>query len=189
MNRGGLAAMLDLRYNRLYGKNLNICSCGGRYDRKERIYMEAIIDNDPIPAPVCDLIAAFEEQLAEVQFPGVDHQTLASLVERVRSSAEALATAKAQVEAAEAALGESRAELFVKAEQALAYAKIYAATDAMLFERLNGIELEKPQKKPLKAKAKVEDGTESLRKKRKKAQDDADPSEVALDLSTDPASA
>jgi hypothetical protein len=149
--------------------------------------MAADIDNDPIPSPVCDLIAAFEEQLSEVQFPGVDHQTLASLVERVRSSAEALATAKAQVEAAEAALGDSRAELFVKAEQALAYAKIYAGTDARLLERLNGIEFGKPQKRPQKAKAKIEDGTEAPPKKRKKAQRDAEQSAIALDLATDTA--
>jgi hypothetical protein len=146
--------------------------------------MTANIDNDPIPSPVCDLIAAFEEQLSEVQFPGVNHETLASLVERVRSSTKALATAKAQVEAAEAALNDSRAGLFVKAEQALAYAKIYAATDARLLERLDGIELGKPQKKPLKTKAKVEDGP---RKKSKKAQRDAEPSVIAPDLETDTA--
>jgi hypothetical protein len=158
--------------------------------REERIRMAANDDNDPISSAVCDLVAAFEEQLSEVQFPGVDHQTLASLVERVRSSAEALDAAKAQVDAAEAALGDSRAELLVKAEQALAYAKIYAATDADLLERLNGIELGKPQKKLLKAKTKVADEVEAPRKKGKRARGIAEPSEpsmITLDQAADTA--
>jgi hypothetical protein len=151
--------------------------------------MAANDDNAPIPSPVYDLVAIFEEQLSEVQFPNVNHQTLASLVEHVRASAEAVAAAQAQVATAEAALGDSRDELFVRAEQALAYAKIYAATDAKLLERLNGIELGKAQKKPLKAKVKEHDGIEAApRKKGRKARaEPSEPSVTAFDQASDTA--
>ncbi|MBN1652918.1 MAG: hypothetical protein JXA30_04000 [Deltaproteobacteria bacterium] len=147
--------------------------------------MEAHDYNEPIPSPVCDLVAVFEKQLSGVQFPGVDHQTLASLIERVRGSAEELASVKAQVAAAETALENARTELLDKAKQALAYAKIYAAVDPELLERLNGIELGKRQKKQLKAKAKVENGVEAPRKRGRKAARNAETSVSDLNEITD----
>ncbi len=136
--------------------------------------MASNIDNDPIAQPVRTLVELFGAHLADVQFPGVDHQVLASLTTRVDDSATQLQQAKAQVQAAEEALGAARAQLYIKAEQALAYARIYAANDPSLLARLNDVSLAKLGKPTAKADGpktkKAESDAGIMRKKTKKVE-------------------
>ena len=145
--------------------------------------MPGKIDNEPIPSPVRDLVAVFAQQLADVQFPGVGHDELTALTARVEEHSNALEQAKTQALAAENGLNESRRELLAKAEQALAYAKIYAASDPTLLNRLSSIKLGKAPKKAVKTRAKAgTDNQDAPRKKVKKVGEQSVQSEAPVTL-------
>lgn len=102
---------------------------------------------DPISPALLDLLAVFEGPLAEVQFPGVDRGSLRTLIDQVREGSLELDTLRAQLEALHNQLTETRVQLIRAAEQGLAYARIYAATDPELEARLAAITLA-PNGKP-----------------------------------------
>lgn len=94
---------------------------------------------DSPDAPIVLLAELFQQELAEVTFPGVDRELVDAAV---RGQAEA----RARVDAAEAACADARAELeraqaSVQAltQRALAYLKIYAAEDAELSRKLEAL--------------------------------------------------
>ena len=144
-------------------------------------------ENDPIPSAVRELVSVFEQQLADVQFPGVGHSELSSLTEHVHENSTALDQARAQVAKVESGLAENLSQLLLKAEQALAYAKIYAASDPTLLSRLNAIKLGRATKKPVKVKAKTSNNSDpaTSRKKAKKAMDEL---EQTVPVQAEPAS-
>jgi len=120
--------------------------------------MAAKPNQDPIAAPLRELVTLFDEHLAEVQFPSVDGNVLRALTERAHEGASALEQARVELARLERELDDTRAELLVKAEQALAYAKVYALTDSSLLGRLNAIALPgtgKKARQPAKAKSKT----------------------------------
>ncbi len=103
--------------------------------------------HDVTDAPIAVLAELFEHELAEVTFPDVDREIIEAAM---RGQAEA----RAQVDAAEAACADARAELErAKAsvetltQRALAYLKIYAAEDAELLSKLDGLA---PKPRPAK---------------------------------------
>lgn len=99
-------------------------------------------DETPVISPaLLDLLAVFEGPLAEVKFPGVDSATLRTLVDQVRSSSEKLEALRSQFEGLQSALTEAQTKLVRAAEQGLGYARVYAAGDPELSERLAGITL------------------------------------------------
>lgn len=107
--------------------------------------------SDPIPGAVRQLIGLFEEELTEVEFPGVGLQSLQQHVEAVQSQAAVLQSLEAQLTQARHTLDERRRELSRHAEQAVAYARVFASTRPDLAQRLTSIELAKPVAAPPKA--------------------------------------
>jgi hypothetical protein len=126
-------------------------------------------DSDPISEPVRHLVTLFADNLRELQFPGVDANTLTELVEKARAAAADVDETRAKLEAAQETLGAAVASLHTKAEQGLAYAKVYAAGDPSLTSRLASIKLGGlASKKPAKAKQKGASDGQPGRKRAKK---------------------
>jgi hypothetical protein len=94
---------------------------------------------EAVPEPVGRLIALFESELSGVEFPEVSATALAQAVAEVQAAARQRDSLRAEVAAAEAALESSRNALVRLAERGLAYAKVYAAEDAVLTETLEAI--------------------------------------------------
>jgi multidrug resistance efflux pump len=95
---------------------------------------------DPIPSLAREVQRLFAESLADQRFGDLDASTLESLADRARSLSREVDQARATLEEARAALDEARAELSRRAEQALAYARIYATEDRALRDRLVAID-------------------------------------------------
>lgn len=94
-----------------------------------------------LPAPLQDLIDLFQGPLASVTFPDVDTLALTKLLAEVEA-------AHAGVLEAEAALAEARRDregcleaLTLKAQRALAYARVFAEDDVELSAKLATIRL------------------------------------------------
>lgn len=104
---------------------------------------------DPVPARVRDILGLFERELANARFADLDRETLEALADHVRDRAREVEEARAALEASIAALEESRSVLARRAEQALAYARVFAEEDADLAARVEAIEGE-PAPKPIK---------------------------------------
>lgn len=96
---------------------------------------------DPIPAPIAQLLGLFDGPLQEVRFPGIDREVLHAHADDVRAKAAALEEARAALERARAALDEGHKELHKTAEQALAYAKVFATGDEALSAELEALSL------------------------------------------------
>jgi len=96
---------------------------------------------NPIPSPIQDVLDLFQDQLAPVTFGGLETGVLALAAENVRAAAAAVAAAEAAAEAAHAALAERQEELALKAQRALAYARIYAEDDPALLDKVEAIAL------------------------------------------------
>ena len=100
--------------------------------------------NDVIPLQLRSLVELFDGPLADVQFPGIDRQTLADACSRLGDKSAALAEARQACDDAQASLDEELDRLKKLGERAAAYVEIYAQGDAQLAETLNGLQLKKP---------------------------------------------
>jgi hypothetical protein len=96
---------------------------------------------NPIPTAIQEVLDLFEDQLAPITFGGLETRVLTAAAETVRVAADALAAAEAAAEAARAVLVERQEELALKAQRALAYARIYAEDDPPLLEKVEAIAL------------------------------------------------
>lgn len=96
---------------------------------------------DLISPALSELLAVFEGPLAEVRFPGVDRTVLRTLVDQVRTQGQKLAALRTQLDGLHGALAEAQLKLVRAAEQGLAYARVFAAADPALSERLGDITL------------------------------------------------
>jgi hypothetical protein len=97
--------------------------------------------DEPIGAPLRDVLDLFASQLADVRFPDVDATTL-------RGAADVVEAAHADVRGLEAALDEARRRLeetqdalLHKAQRAVAYARVFADGDGALTARLDAVAL------------------------------------------------
>lgn len=97
---------------------------------------------DAIPAPVRAVLDLFEGPLAEVQFPDVDHRSLAAGAVEVEQRRGELQAALEAVQVAREELERSQTELGERARKAHAYATVFAAGDAELVEQLAAIQLD-----------------------------------------------
>ena len=101
--------------------------------------------SDPPLSPALQaLFDLFEEEAAELKFPGLDAQTLDAAADRVRVHAGALRNAEAVCEAARSLLQESQEALLQQGHRALAYLRIYAEEKPELTARLDAIALPRP---------------------------------------------
>lgn len=94
-----------------------------------------------LPPAIAELVEIFAASLAEVRFPGVDHQALAELAARVEADEARVRALRADLEAAEAAHADAHERLLRAAELGLAYARVYASDDEALQARLAGLSL------------------------------------------------
>jgi hypothetical protein len=83
-----------------------------------------------------ELLSIFEGELAKVQFPNVSAKILGDLAAQVSDESERVETLRQQLDAAQANLSEAQQKLVRTAELGLAYARVYAADDATLLDRL-----------------------------------------------------
>lgn len=100
--------------------------------------------SDPVPPLVREVIAFFQGELAGQRFGDLDGDALASLAERTRAHAREVERARAALEEARATLDEARDELTCRAQQALAYARVFASQDEALAARLAALEAPEP---------------------------------------------
>ena len=94
-----------------------------------------------IPQPIQALLDVFSTALADVRFADVDAQALARSASDVEAAADVVATAQSALDAARQALDERQDALFVQAQRALAYARVYAETDEALSTQLDAVSL------------------------------------------------
>jgi multidrug resistance efflux pump len=129
-----------------------------------------------------ELLAVFERELAGVQFPNVDHRVLAELAAQVEGESERVETLRQQLDEAQATLADAQQKLVRTAELGLAYARVYAASDADLQARLADLQIgagEAPRRRKLEVAAPAgAEGTLKLpprrgRKPKQAAEDDA----------------
>lgn len=118
--------------------------------------------NAPISSAIHDLLALFEDALAEVRFPDVDRDVLAEQVRAVDEAFAQVTQRQAELEQARSALDTQRAELLKTALRAQQYARVYASDDAELSDQLESIVLQ-PTKKPRKPRRKKEKATTQLK--------------------------
>lgn len=97
--------------------------------------------NDAIAAPIQQLLALFASQFSNVKFADIDVRVLDEAAAKVTAQADAVARAQAALDAARAQLSADEEALSVKAQRALAYARIYAEEDGELATRLDAIVL------------------------------------------------
>jgi hypothetical protein len=112
--------------------------------------------SDPVPPRVRDILALFESDLSDARFGDLDATALETLAEEVRDRARDVDAARAALDASHAALEEARAILSKRAEQALAYARVFAEEHEEVAARVEAIQDERgePAAKPRRAKKK-----------------------------------
>ena len=96
---------------------------------------------EAISAPIQSLLDLFATALGDVRFGDVDAKTLARVAADVESAAAVVAATQATLDEAREALQERQEALLAQAQRALAYARVYAESDAALTERLEAIAL------------------------------------------------
>lgn len=93
--------------------------------------------SDSLSPALRELLDVFERDLAEVQFPGVDRSVLHDLAAQVEGEGQRVEALREQLEQAQTLLSEAQTKLVRAAELGLAYARVYAADDAALLDRLS----------------------------------------------------
>lgn len=112
--------------------------------------MTRVSDNSPMDPGISRLLDVFGSDLAGVSFPDVDGATLTELATAFTQHQQHLAAVRAELAAAEQALSAARTTLLDRAREALAYARLYAQRHPALAEKLDGVQLGAPLKRPRK---------------------------------------
>jgi len=99
------------------------------------------VSTDSVPAAVRQLIELFGGPLKGIEFPGVSGATLGTASAELRARAEALEVARDALRSAEQAVDSALEDLVRQAQQALAYAKVFAAGDPELLQKLGGLRI------------------------------------------------
>jgi hypothetical protein len=125
--------------------------------------------SDSLAPALRELLDVFQRELAEVQFPGVDHKVLRDLAAQVESEGQRVDALRQQLEEAQNILGDAQTKLVRAAELGLAYARVYAADDAALLDRLSTLHVGNepaPKRRKLEVAATGEEGAVRLPAKR-----------------------
>jgi ElaB/YqjD/DUF883 family membrane-anchored ribosome-binding protein len=94
-----------------------------------------------LPAGFAALLEVFADDLASVQFPGIDAAVLEAAAERVEAAAAEVRRREAELEAARAQLRATQDDALHKAQRAVAYARVFAQETPALAARLDAIAL------------------------------------------------
>lgn len=104
---------------------------------------------DPVPALARSVIELFAEALPNVRFPDMDLSVLEAAADDLRAAQVELEQIEAELDAARAALAKQADQLMVRAQRALAYARVFAESDPELATRVQSIgQTEKPSASP-----------------------------------------
>ena len=124
--------------------------------------------SDSLAPALRELLDVFERELADVHFPGVDRKVLHELATQVEGEGQRVEALRQQLEDAQNILSDAQTRLVRAAELGLAYARVYAADDAALQERLSTLHVggEPAPKRRQLAGAGAEDGAVRLPAKR-----------------------
>lgn len=101
----------------------------------------------PLHPAVQALLDLFATSLADVRFADVDGPSLARCAAEVEAAAQAEAVARLALDGAQLALQEKQEVLLQRAQRALAYARVYAESDATLAASLDAIGLPRPTRR------------------------------------------
>jgi hypothetical protein len=143
----------------------------------------AATPSDALSPALRELLAIFEQELAEVRFPNVDGKILADLAARVDAETQRVEELRAQLDTAHAGLVDVKARLQKAAEQGLGYARVYAAGDADLLARLAEVNLGgEPRRRKLEVAApEAADGTIKLPPRRGRPRKQVSDEAIAAD--------
>jgi len=123
--------------------------------------------SDSLAPALRELLDVFERELADVQFPGVDRTVLHELAAQVESEGQRVESLRKQLDEAQNILSEAQSKLVRSAELGLAYARVYAADDAVLLDRLSSLHVgNEPAPKRRKLEVAADDGAVRLPAKR-----------------------
>jgi len=101
-----------------------------------------------VSPPVQAVIDLFSDALRELRFADVDAATLGKLATSVQAAAEVVRAAETELARQRHTLQERQDALLQHAQRALAYARVYAESDAGLTERLDQIALPRGSRRP-----------------------------------------
>jgi hypothetical protein len=123
--------------------------------------------SEALSPAIRELLSVFEGELAEVSFPNVSAKILKDLASQVAEESQRVETLRQQLDEAQTTLTEAQQKLVRTAELGLAYARVYAAEDADLLDRLSTLQVgpnEPPKRRKLEVAA--PEGTVRLPAKR-----------------------
>lgn len=100
-----------------------------------------------LPAAVHAVVDLFQTTLSELRFADVDGNTLAKLALEAEAKATEVEMQERRLAELRDALTEQQDALFLHAQRALAYARVYAEDDAALTEQLRAIILTRANKR------------------------------------------
>jgi hypothetical protein len=102
---------------------------------------------EAISPAIQSLLDLFGTALEDVRFGDVDAGTLARVATDVQSAAAVVASAQTALDQARDVLHERQEALLAQAQRAVAYARVYAESDAALTARLDAIALPKSSRR------------------------------------------
>ncbi len=102
----------------------------------------------PIPPPIQAVIDLYADPLRDLRFADVDAATLGKLAASVHAAAEVVLSAETELARQRQTLHERQDALLQHAQRALAYARVYAESDAALMGRLEQIALPRGSRRP-----------------------------------------
>lgn len=103
--------------------------------------------HDPISVSLRDVLAVFDDALADVKFPDVDNDALQAQAKEVEERHAEVRRLEAALEEAKKRLDDAQDGLLNKAQRAVAYARVYADGDVLLSSRLESIALPRAKAK------------------------------------------
>ncbi len=110
-------------------------------DQNPITLLPSLVGADPVAAPLRDVAALFADELSDVRFPDLDAKILNAAIGDVEKAFAEVARLEAVVTEARRKLDESHDVLVHKAARGLAYARVFADSDAELLARLDAITL------------------------------------------------
>jgi hypothetical protein len=123
--------------------------------------------SDPVAPVLRDVLAVFDDALADVRFPDVDGATLHAAAVVVESAHAEVRRLEVALEEARRRLDDAQDALLGRAQRGVAYARIYADGDAALTARLDALVL--PRARATRSTTPSSSAAEAPRKRRRSA--------------------
>jgi hypothetical protein len=115
--------------------------------------MEKVAMNDPVSSAVQEVVDLFTKELSHLRFGDLEAGVLAGSADDVKAVAADVAGAEAVLESSRARLAEKQDALLLKAQRALAYARVYAEGQPELAARIEQIALPRGARRSMRAES------------------------------------